>query len=37
LPNCSGVALGIDRLVMIFANKTDINEAILFSGEEIFS
>ncbi|MCD6225633.1 EF-P lysine aminoacylase GenX [bacterium] len=36
LPPCSGVALGIDRLVMIFANKTDIKEVVLFAGEEIF-
>jgi len=36
LPDCSGVALGIDRLVMIFANKTDINEVMFFAGEEIF-
>lgn len=36
LPNCSGVALGIDRLLMVLADKKDINEVILFGGEEIF-
>jgi len=36
LPPCSGVALGLDRLVMILANKTDINEVLLFSAKDIF-
>jgi EF-P lysine aminoacylase GenX len=36
LPDCSGVALGIDRLTMIFTDQTDINNVILFAGEEIF-
>ncbi len=36
LPQASGVALGVDRLIMIFANLTDISQAILFSAEEIF-
>ncbi len=31
LPPCSGVALGIDRLVMILTNQTDIKKVILFS------
>ncbi len=30
LPNCSGIALGIDRIVMLFADKTKINEVIFF-------
>lgn len=37
LPDCSGVALGIDRLTMIFTDQTDINSVILFAGEEIFN
>lgn len=37
LPSCSGVALGIDRLVMIFTNQTKISQVILFAGAEIFS
>ncbi len=31
LPRCSGVALGIDRLVMIALNKKEIKEVISFS------
>jgi len=30
LPRCSGVALGIDRLIMIALNKKDIKEVISF-------
>ena len=30
LPNCSGVAMGIDRLLMIIANALDIKEVIAF-------
>lgn len=37
IPPCSGVALGVDRLVMIFTNRTDISEVVLFSGKDIFS
>jgi len=36
LPQCSGVALGIDRLLMILADKTDINDVTLFSGNDLF-
>jgi len=36
LPDCSGVALGVDRLMMILADKTDIGDVVLFAGEEIF-
>ena len=36
LPPCSGVALGIDRLVMILTDQTDINDVMLFSGADIF-
>lgn len=37
LPSCSGVALGVDRLVMILTDKTDIDQVRLFSSEEIFN
>ena len=30
LPECSGIALGIDRLVMLFCNAKSINEVIAF-------
>ncbi len=36
LPPSSGVALGIDRLLMIFADQTDINDVILFSAADLF-
>ena len=31
---CSGIALGIDRLLMILLNKTDIKDVILFPLEK---
>lgn len=31
LPDCSGVAVGFDRLVMLAAGKTDINQVLSFS------
>ncbi len=37
LPDCSGVALGVDRLVMIFCNSKKLDEVILFSGEDLWS
>jgi len=36
LPECSGVALGIDRLVMILANQKNIHDVTLFPGADIF-
>ncbi|MFC1569517.1 amino acid--tRNA ligase-related protein [bacterium] len=30
LPNCAGIALGIDRLLMFLLNKTEIQDVILF-------
>jgi lysyl-tRNA synthetase class 2 len=32
-PSCAGMALGIDRLLMFFLNKTQIQEVILFPVE----
>lgn len=37
LPVCSGVALGIDRLLMILLDKNSIDEVTLFTAREIFN
>jgi len=34
MPECAGVAMGIDRLLMILSNTDDINEVISFSRDE---
>ena len=35
LPDCSGVALGVDRLLMVLANKTSIDEVLTFPWSRI--
>ena len=35
LPPCAGIALGIDRLLMIFANKEKIDDVVAFTPEEL--
>lgn len=35
MPDASGNALGIDRLVMLFANATEIDEVVAFAPEEL--
>ena len=37
LPECSGIAVGVDRLVMLFADVTDIADTLFFPGKESFS
>lgn len=37
LPDCSGIAVGVDRLVMLFANAKSIQETLLFPGDELFA
>lgn len=37
LPSCSGIAVGVDRLVMLFANTKTIQETLLFPADELFS
>lgn len=36
LPECSGIALGIDRLVMLLADVTDIADIMFFPAKELF-
>lgn len=36
LPECSGIAIGVDRLIMLFADTTDIKETLFFPSEEMF-
>jgi elongation factor P--(R)-beta-lysine ligase len=35
MPDAAGIALGIDRLVMIFANKARIDDVVAFTPEEL--
>ena len=36
LPECSGMAVGVDRLVMLFADETEIDQVLFFPASEIF-
>lgn len=36
LPDCSGIAIGVDRLVMLFSNAKTIQETLLFPSDEMF-
>lgn len=36
LPECSGMAVGVDRLVMLFANVDNIDEVLFFPMSELF-
>ncbi len=37
LPPCSGMAVGIDRLIMLFADVGDIDDVLLFPASQIFT
>ncbi len=36
LPDCSGIAVGVDRLVMLFANSIKISDTLFFPASEEF-
>ena len=35
MPDCAGIALGIDRLVMIFSNTASIDDVVVFTPEAL--
>lgn len=37
LPKVSGIAVGVDRLIMLAADASSISETLFFPGEEIFN
>ncbi|HUD20040.1 MAG TPA: EF-P lysine aminoacylase EpmA [Patescibacteria group bacterium] len=37
LPTCSGIAVGVDRLIMLFANAKKIQDILFFPSEELFT
>lgn len=37
LPKAAGIALGVDRLAMLFTNSSSINEVIAFPAKELWS
>jgi lysyl-tRNA synthetase class 2 len=36
LPECAGIALGVDRLVMLLADQADIRNVVSFTPEELY-
>lgn len=36
MPNTSGIAIGLDRLIMLFSNVTNINDTTFFPAKELF-
>lgn len=36
MPDCAGIAIGVDRLVMLFADVTDISDTLLFPVSDLF-
>ena len=36
MPETGGIAVGVDRLIMLFANVEEINETLFFPAEEVF-
>ncbi|MEN6466342.1 MAG: amino acid--tRNA ligase-related protein [Syntrophaceae bacterium] len=35
MPQSAGAALGLDRLVMLFADKAEIDDVVAFTSEEL--
>ncbi len=35
-PRCGGIAVGVDRLVMLFADASEISEVLFFPADDIF-
>lgn len=36
LPECSGIAVGLDRIIMLFADVSDIADTLFFPSKELF-
>lgn len=36
LPRCSGIAVGVDRLIMLFSDVTDIADTLFFPAKDLF-
>ena len=37
LPECSGIGVGVDRLIMLFSDVTDVADVLLFPSNELFT
>jgi len=35
LPDSAGIAMGLDRLVMLFADRSEIDQVVTFTPEEL--
>ena len=35
MPRAAGIALGVDRLAMIFADRSEIDDVVTFTPEEV--
>jgi elongation factor P--(R)-beta-lysine ligase len=37
MPDAGGIAVGVDRLIMLFSDMTDISDTLFFPGKDLFS
>jgi lysyl-tRNA synthetase class 2 len=37
MPDAGGIAVGVDRLIMLFADTTDISDTLFFPGKDLFN